>query len=83
MFRILSASQDASLTDRLIAAMDGVATVIRADPSLRALEDAAATVRPDLIALDIDDTIEAVDRSLDDDGTRVVVGAAREPAGID
>jgi pilus assembly protein CpaE len=87
MFRILSASQDASLTDRLIAAMDGVATVIRADPSLRALEDAAATVRPDLIALDIDDTVEAVDRACDAikgllaiDGVRPIVVIGNDEA---
>jgi pilus assembly protein CpaE len=62
MFRILSATQDASLTDRLIAALDGTATVVRSDPSLRALQDAVASVRPDLIALDIDDSQQAVER---------------------
>jgi pilus assembly protein CpaE len=85
MFRILSATQDTSLTDRLIAAMDGAAAVVRTDPSLRALEDAVGTVRPDLIALDIDDSQEAVDQAckaikalLEIDGIRPIVVIGNE-----
>ncbi len=65
MFRILSATQDPSITDRLIAAVDGVATVVRSDPSLPAIQDGLNVIRPDMIVIDIDDSQNAIDRACD------------------
>jgi pilus assembly protein CpaE len=63
MFRILSATQDISLTDRLVEALEGIAAVVRTDPSLRSLQDSIGSVRPDLIIVDIDDSQTAIDRA--------------------
>jgi len=63
MFRVLSATQDAGLTDRLVEALDGVASVVLTEPSLHALRDAIANVRPDLIVVDVDDSQRAVNEA--------------------
>lgn len=53
MFRILHFSSDIALTDRLITALDGHATVVRVEPVAERLAEVAGTVRPDLAVVDI------------------------------
>jgi len=85
MFRILSATQDASLTDRLIAALEGTASVVRTDPSVRSIQDSAVSIRPDLIVLDIDDAQDALEHAceairalLDADSNRPIVAIGND-----
>ncbi|MDE2514839.1 MAG: hypothetical protein KGL12_02320 [Rhodospirillales bacterium] len=54
MFRILAATADVSLTDRMITALDGLAVVVRVDPNPASVRDSVASVRPDLVALEMD-----------------------------
>jgi pilus assembly protein CpaE len=63
MFKILSATQDVSLTERLISATDGLASVVRTDANLQAIQDSLLSVRPDMILIDIDNTPVAVTRA--------------------
>lgn len=87
MFRILSATRDVSLTDRMMVALDGLAVIVRVDPVPEALQDAVASVRPDLVAIDIDgrepltsNALGMIRHLLDTDPARPVVAIGDEAA---
>jgi pilus assembly protein CpaE len=54
MFRVLNISYDIGLTDRLVDALDGIASVVRVDPTADVLRSVLPAVRPDLIVVDLD-----------------------------
>src|ERR1700709_2575478 len=56
MFKCVIATFDTILSDRLTSALDGLASVVRADPELVLLRDAVSHARPDLVLIDIDMT---------------------------
>jgi pilus assembly protein CpaE len=52
MFRVLHLSHDTALTERLVAALESGASVVRMEPGPETPHDMAAAVRPDLVAVD-------------------------------
>lgn len=52
MLHIYNVSYDIGLTDRLVSALDGVAGVIRVDPTIEAIRQMTVSVRPDLLVID-------------------------------
>lgn len=52
MFRVLHLSHDTAMTERLVAALEKGATVVRMDPVAETLREMAASVRPDLVVVD-------------------------------
>lgn len=52
MFHIFNVSYDIGLTDRLVGALEGIASVIRVDPTIEAIRQMTVSVRPDLLVID-------------------------------
>jgi pilus assembly protein CpaE len=52
MFKLIAATLDTNLSDRLIHAMDGLASFGRHDPDIYILRDAVAREKPDVVLID-------------------------------
>jgi pilus assembly protein CpaE len=54
MFKCVICTLDTLLSDRVAAALHGLASVLRADPVLTSLRDTVANAKPDLVIIDTD-----------------------------
>jgi len=55
MFKVIAASFDVELSDRVATALDGLASVLRSDPDPHTLREAVERTRPDLLLMDTGD----------------------------
>lgn len=85
MFKTVIASFDMSLSDRTVAALDGIASVLRTDPDTVSLRDAVARAKPDLVLIDTDssygiggDLSDVVQHIRDADSEHVVIALGDE-----
>jgi len=82
MFKVIAASFDVELSDRVATALDGLASVLRSDPDPHTLREAVERTRPDLLLMDTGDGGSGADlastlaglREADDDHALIAVG---------